>query len=383
MTAEPLTPRGVWWARPSRPGSRRANPMLPILLASTLAVTANLSGAIQPADAAPAKPKPKPLDRPAVADRGKTVREAFEDARRAAKTAATAIRATLNPPATYTVQDGDTLFTIAERYDLKLAQMLALNGLSWRTAVVPGQLLKLTAAGPVAPPAPKPEVVPQEQRHTVVAGETLSAIAQRYGVDLGWILSANGFSSSSIIYPGQAVVIPAGAPKSAPKPAAPAKPAQPAKPTVPTTTTLLIPASASDVVALTATQQANAKVIISVGRQLGVPDYGIVIALAAAAQESQLRNLPEGDRDSVGLFQQRPSAGWGTEQQLSDMTYATRLFYGGPSNPNKGNTRGLLDVSGWQSMSLTQAAQAVQGSAYPNAYAKWEASARAWLKELG
>jgi hypothetical protein len=128
--------------------------------------------------------------------------------------------------------------------------------------------------------------------------------------------------------------------------------------------------------------KANALTIISVGRQRGVPDYGIIIALAAAAQESGLQNLNYGDLDSVGLFQQRPSAGWGAVAQLTNTNYASELFFGGPSNPNKGITRGLLDIPGWQSMTVTQAAQAVQNSAYPNAYAKWEASARAWFASL-
>ena len=90
-----------------------------------------------------------------------------------------------------------------------------------------------------------------------------------------------------------------------------------------------------------------------------------------------------GHLDSVGLFQQRPSSGWGTVAQLTDATHAAKLFYGGPTNPNKGKTRGLLDISGWQSMTLTQAAQKVQVSAYPDAYAKWQASAAFWLSELG
>ena len=129
-------------------------------------------------------------------------------------------------------------------------------------------------------------------------------------------------------------------------------------------------------------RRGNAELIISVGKELGVSDYGIVIALATAMQESSLRNLDWGDRDSIGLFQQRPSSGWGSEDQIMDRSYATQVFFGGPSNPNAGKTRGLLDISGWESMALTVAAQKVQISGHPTAYAKWEASAWAWLYQL-
>jgi hypothetical protein len=129
--------------------------------------------------------------------------------------------------------------------------------------------------------------------------------------------------------------------------------------------------------------RANAALIVQIGRQDGVDDYGLIIALAAAAQESGLRNVRYGDRDSLGLFQQRPSTGWGTPDQVLDATYATRAFFGGANNPNKGRTRGLLDIPGWHTMSVTQAAQAVQISAFPDAYAKWEVSARSWLTQVG
>jgi hypothetical protein len=137
------------------------------------------------------------------------------------------------------------------------------------------------------------------------------------------------------------------------------------------------------VVALTDEMRANALLIIRIGRQEGVPSHGIVVALAAAAQESGLRNVRYGDRDSLGLFQQRPSAGWGTTGQVLDPARATLAFFGGAANPNKGRTRGLLDIPGWTSMTVAQAAQAVQISAFPDAYAKWETSARAWLAQLG
>lgn len=111
-------------------------------------------------------------------------------------------------------------------------------------------------------------------------------------------------------------------------------------------------------------QVANAAAIVTTGAQLGVPARGWVIAVATAMQESTLRNLPGGDRDSVGLFQQRPSQGWGNPAQLQNPVYAAGKFY-----------VKLLTISGWQTMPLTEAAQAVQISAFPDAYAKWEGPA--------
>lgn len=111
-------------------------------------------------------------------------------------------------------------------------------------------------------------------------------------------------------------------------------------------------------------QRTNAATIIRVGQRHNVPRRGWVIAVATAIQESTLHSLPGGDRDSVGLFQQRPSQGWGTPAQLQDPVYASTKFYAA-----------LLKVSGWQQMALTDAAQAVQRSAYPRAYAKHEAAA--------
>ena len=99
-------------------------------------------------------------------------------------------------------------------------------------------------------------------------------------------------------------------------------------------------------VPLTDEMRANAVIIVETGRRLGVPDAGIVVALAAAAQESSLRNLHRGDRDSQGLFQQRPSEGWGTIDEVLDPVRAATAFYGGATNPNPGRTRGLLDIEG-------------------------------------
>lgn len=123
---------------------------------------------------------------------------------------------------------------------------------------------------------------------------------------------------------------------------------------------------------LTAAQATNAITIAQVTRDLGVSRHGLQIAIATAIQESKLVNLSGGDRDSIGLFQQRPSSGWGTPAQIRDAVLATKAFYGRADHTN--NT-GLLDIDGWQNLPLTQAAQRVQRSGVPNAYAQWEQGA--------
>ena len=127
--------------------------------------------------------------------------------------------------------------------------------------------------------------------------------------------------------------------------------------------------SGKDVPGLTGEQTRNARTIVAVGRDLKVPSYGWVIAVATAMQESSLVNIPHGDRDSVGLFQQR--AAWGSTPERMDPVQSARMFYTG----GRGGQPGLLDIAGFESMNLTEAAQAVQRSAFPSAYAKWEALA--------
>jgi len=117
---------------------------------------------------------------------------------------------------------------------------------------------------------------------------------------------------------------------------------------------------------LSAAQLANAQIIAQVGINMGVPAPGEAIAIATALQESGLQNLNYGDRDSLGLFQQRPSQGWGSPTQILTPTYAAQQFYSR-----------LLQVPGWRSMSTTEAAQAVQRSGFPDAYAKWQEEAQA------
>ncbi|MEU8004108.1 hypothetical protein AB0B66_23355 [Catellatospora sp. NPDC049111] len=122
-------------------------------------------------------------------------------------------------------------------------------------------------------------------------------------------------------------------------------------------------------------QMANAATIAAVGISRNVPDRAVIVALATALQESKLRNLEhlgEGnDHDSLGLFQQRPSQGWGTAKQIMDPRHAAKRFY-----------TSLLKVKGWQKMRVTEAAQRVQRSAYPEAYEKWAEEATVLAKVL-
>lgn len=118
-------------------------------------------------------------------------------------------------------------------------------------------------------------------------------------------------------------------------------------------------------------QAANASTIAAVAHQRGLPNHAVTVALATSLQETKLRNLPFGDLDSVGLFQQRPSQGWGPAQQLLDPVYAAGAFY-----------THLVQVPGWQALPVAEAAQAVQRSADGTAYARWEPVARMMARGL-
>ncbi|MGY3056157.1 murein DD-endopeptidase MepM/ murein hydrolase activator NlpD [Streptomyces sp. TE3672] len=111
-------------------------------------------------------------------------------------------------------------------------------------------------------------------------------------------------------------------------------------------------------------QKRNASVITNVARSRGLPPRAAVIGVATAIQESMLKNIRHGDRDSQGLFQQRPSQGWGTVAQVTDPIHASNSFF-----------ERLAKVDKWQTKPLTQAAQNVQRSGFPDAYAKWEKTA--------
>ncbi|MEU8366525.1 hypothetical protein [Micromonospora tulbaghiae] len=115
-------------------------------------------------------------------------------------------------------------------------------------------------------------------------------------------------------------------------------------------------------------QTRNVKAIIAATKKAGMDERAAVVSIATALQESKLENLghlgDRNDHDSQGLFQQRPSSGWGTVEQITDPEYSTTAFL-----------KGLKQVDGWQDMPLTKAAQTVQVSAYPDHYAQWEKQA--------
>jgi hypothetical protein len=122
-------------------------------------------------------------------------------------------------------------------------------------------------------------------------------------------------------------------------------------------------------------QLANARAIVKAAKETGVGERGAVIGVATSLQESKLYNLghlgDHNDHDSEGLFQQRPSSGWGTPEQVTNPDYASKAFFGA-----------LKNVGGWQDLPLTAAAQTVQVSAFPYAYAQWEEQAADIVQQL-
>jgi hypothetical protein len=118
-------------------------------------------------------------------------------------------------------------------------------------------------------------------------------------------------------------------------------------------------------------QAGNAATIAAIAVRRGLPARAATIGIATAMQESKLYNVAGGDRDSIGLFQQRPSQGWGTAAQVHDPVYASNAFYAA-----------LVKVADYQTLSITAVAQKVQRSAFPTAYAFHEADARIWASAL-
>ena len=315
---------------------------IPIVLVGTMAMTLNVTGPVHSSDLRREKPRSTP------SELGKSIRDAFTAAARAASNpvaapVSNAMTAVASAPATYRVVAGDTVSSIAGRYGLATASVLALNGLSWKSVIFAGQTLKLSTSGAVAAVAVVAST--PTSRYTIQKGDSIGGIAARFGLATQTLLSANGLAWTSIIYPGQTIAIPGStnvasiSPASrvriieAPSSAAPAAAAPRGTPVTYTITSgdtiariaakfgvtsqailiannltwssiiygghtlaiptavALVPASPSAIVPLTREMAANARTVVSVGRSLGVPEYGLIVALAAAAQESGLRNL--------------------------------------------------------------------------------------------
>jgi hypothetical protein len=214
--------------------------------------------------------------------------------------------------------------------------------------------------------------------HAVVAGAAmafiagLSAPAAVAGADAGSPEQATLVQAEMIAQEATAAPAPAAQPVGAPAQAdAPSKPAAPPA-------DQLHPRAvggSQEKFVPDAEQLRNAREIVQTGQKMGLPPRAWVIAIATALQESALHNLGDlganNDHDSLGLFQQRPSSGWGTPEQVRDPAYSSTSFY-----------KGLIAVPGWDKMDLTDAAQAVQVSAFPDHYAKWETQAGNLVKAM-
>jgi hypothetical protein len=196
--------------------------------------------------------------------------------------------------------------------------------------------------------------------------------------------STNPVRAAALVKPAQAPktpTAPAKAPAPAPAPAkttapAPAVPAKPVDPYAAATNAQLEPTGlygSQEYFSATSEEWSNAKVIVQVAKQRGMDPYAAVIAVATAMQESSLHNLTTAvDADSLGLFQQRPSMGWGSASELTNPAYASNAFLSALTRyaPN------------YDHLSLWQAAQDTQRSGYPTAYARWEDQAARMVHQI-
>ena len=320
----------------------------------------------------------------------------------------------------YVIQAGDTMSSIASRFGISQTALIEANDIDDSTVLLAGDVIRIPGTRTVTAPRAIPAIDQAQSQPRVVwasfdgesqtsspsssplqpaAVDTASDSEGAADDDSAEATSADPLDIEIAEAPELRVVKKATPPPPPPPPQEPAqraadRPAQqsgsgsssnsasPAPAPAPAPSPR--PSVSGTVVKLPhESQREHARTIIRVGRDLGISDFGIVIALATAMQESSFRNIQTAvDHDSLGLFQQRPYW-WGTPEQLIDPVYATTVFFTGVQMPGVGFSRGLLGVSGWQDLPLTVAAQRVQRSAHPDAYARWEASAWSWLDELG
>ena len=312
----------------------------------------------------------------------------------------------------YVIQSGDTLSSIALRFGISQGSLVEANDISADSTLMAGDVLRIPGTRQATAPRAIPAIQAAQAQSRIIWANLEANRDQEEGDQPSAQLASvpaeeptaadEGADNEATLVDPLTVDIPAAPKLRVVKPPPPPPPPPPAAaPAAPRSSTSNSSSSSSSSSSSTPapaprqpvsgnvvqlrndSQREHARTVIRVGRDLGIPDYGIVIALATAMQESSFRNITRAvDHDSLGLFQQRP-AWWGTPEQLTDPVYATTAFYKGARGTNGGFSRGLLGISGWQDLPLTVAAQRVQRSAHPDLYAKWEASAWAWLAELG
>lgn len=275
------------------PRSPKRTMSMPVIAATTAALPAVVLSSLALAQPSMAAPAPQPRKIPATLAAAMKAQAVNVGTVIPANAVASTIPATLRPmaptvPDSYTIVRGDTISAIARRFNLETAAVLELNKLSATTLIYPGQTIKLkgTAAATPSQPAPAPAAPSAPSNatvYTVVAGDTLGAIAAKHGVPLSSIFSWNGLNGSSIIYPGQKIKVSGGS-----APSAPTAPAAPAPAPAPVAGTGTYTIKAGDTlssiasrhgVSLAALMAANnnvtATTVIYPGQKLTIPGAGL------------------------------------------------------------------------------------------------------------
>ncbi|WP_043429639.1 lytic transglycosylase domain-containing protein [Arthrobacter sp. FB24] len=216
----------------------------------------------------------------------------------------------------YTVKSGDTLGAIAARHGVKLSEVLSWNGLNMNSIIYPGQKIKIgsgqaPAPAPAATPAPAPAPAANSGSYTVKSGDTLSAIAAKHGVKLSDILSANKLTMTSVIFPGNKLVIPGAS----------IQPAASVTPLVPSsflgfTYPAAVVSSANQNKALlnsspVPTREQMKSIVADTARRMGVDPS---LALAFAYQESGFDQRAVSPANAIGTMQVIPTSGeWASD----------------------------------------------------------------------
>lgn len=329
-------------------------------------------------------------------------------------------------PQSYKVKSGDTLQKIARQHGLSLDELLALNRIESSTIVYPGQRLQVARIIPARGSSSK-----SETSYQVGPGDTLQSIADKFSVSVESLRTFNGLSRSSIIYVGQTLALRPQRANSVSQQSATAPPILSAQPqdtsktcelhgvhlvkagetiakiaavyglspqslltenslswssTIYVGQRLILPgvhsaAECESLVPLSQSMFESANILREVGTQIGVGDYGIVIALTAAMAESGLlHHASNGNR--FGLFQMSARSGWGSISQLLDPKYSARAFFEGVTSPSGIVRKGLVSLEGWSRSPASHAAHWVLKHQAVENYQRWELSAHAWLTEL-